>query len=287
MMGYRVLIFGGTGFIGQKVVDALKKETNIVIKIATRQEALVREQDNYVHFDMNRREGLIDQIKNEIVQSDVIINMAGEINEDGLMWKVNHDAPKTIFEIYRSSPKQKKTWIQLSSCGVFDVKFNRDITVESQKTGRNNYEKSKLAFDDYLRGNVDDTINACLLYPSVVISEPDARIQRLYQMLGLRIIRCALSPQWTLNVVKLDYVVDAIIETVESNLKRDGDPQIAPLSELVLNQPALIRDFSRKSGWLNVSYLSQRAVSLSFKLGILNRKLHERLLFLFSNVRYK
>lgn len=287
-MTFKVIILGGTGFIGRAVVKNLSDIDEIELLIGTRNKSRAERNENYFYVDLAERICVDSTIARHLADCDLVLNFAGQIEDESLMWAVNYDGPRKLASLFlRKENPNKKYWIQLSSCGVFEVEFNKDIGLESRRSGRNLYEQTKLSLDEYFKQlGSSDRFQVHTFYPSVVINKDDQRVARLKKLLRTSFFRMFISPKWNLNFVGLDQVVSEITDLVLS-IKRGNWEAPRVGSEKILNQPLNVRCFAQSGDWKNLSSITQWMVEVALGCRFVKGKLQERLLFLFSNVKYK
>ncbi len=133
----KVIIFGGSGFIGSHLVEELKEDYKIVI-ITRRPRSVGKQFDENVTV-LRLRTRDISKIVAEFEDAEAVINLAGE-NVDGRwnkkkMDKIRNsrlDVDSIIARACRSVSKLPKVIIQGSGMGVYGLSRNTiDVTEET------------------------------------------------------------------------------------------------------------------------------------------------------------
>jgi uncharacterized protein len=132
----KIVIAGGSGFIGKKLIDLLIAEGHEVV-ILTRKEKISSKSVSYVVW---LKEGAIPE--KELENVDAFINLAGVSISDG-RWTVKHQrqiynsrmvATGELLRIIETLPKKPSIFINASAIGIYPVSFDAVYTEESIDT---------------------------------------------------------------------------------------------------------------------------------------------------------
>lgn len=130
----RIVIAGGSGFIGEKLSDLLVKEGHTII-ILTRTERVISEAITYVRW---LSEGTTPE--KELENIDVIINLAGVSINDG-RWTEKHKqqiyqsriiATDALLRIVERLPHKPSMFINASAIGIYPVSLEATYTEASK-----------------------------------------------------------------------------------------------------------------------------------------------------------
>ncbi|NRD79697.1 TIGR01777 family protein [Bacillus sp. BRMEA1] len=143
----KIVIAGGSGFIGRKLINLLLNENHEVV-VLTRKEKSSSSQVQYIKW---LEEGIFPE--KEIQKADVIINLAGTSINDG-RWTPKHQneiyesrmtSTDELIRITAALPEKPFVFINASAIGIYPSSFSEVYT-----------EKSKLVADDFLGKTVHD-----------------------------------------------------------------------------------------------------------------------------------
>ena len=153
----KVVIAGGSGFVGRRITDVLLKEGHEVI-ILSRNKQTDRESVKYVRW---LQEGAIPE--NEIDEADVFINLAGVSLNDG-RWTEAHqkqiyesrmEATDELIRIIGKLENKPSVFINASAIGIYPASETAIYTEESSEVatdllGRtvNDWEKKAASLND-------------------------------------------------------------------------------------------------------------------------------------------
>ena len=153
----KVVIAGGSGFVGRRITDVLLKEGHEVI-ILSRNKQTDRESVKYVRW---LQEGAIPE--NEIDEADVFINLAGVSLNDG-RWTETHqkkiyesrmEATDELIRIIGKLEIKPSVFVNASAIGIYPASETAIYTEESSEVatdllGRtvNDWEKKAASLND-------------------------------------------------------------------------------------------------------------------------------------------
>lgn len=204
-----IAVTGASGFIGKQLVPGLLAD-GWRVRVLTRypEKLSVHESVEVYVGDL-----LTSSDWSSFVEgADVLLHAAAEIRSPSLMWAVNVEAPKKLFQAALLAGV--KRWVQLSSVGAYGPRVVGWIDEETPENPRGPYEKSKTFFDDHLRtASKNSGMQICIVRPSNVYG-PQMLNQSLFQMLRMvgRGLFSYIGPTGaSANYVHVDDVVSALV----------------------------------------------------------------------------
>ncbi|MEO1783775.1 NAD-dependent epimerase/dehydratase family protein [Thermodesulfobium sp. 4217-1] len=206
----KVLIFGGTGFIGKKVLDALIANGHSVVVFSHKRKISDEEGIDYVKGDILDSNSVKEALKSK---PDVVINLVGiikEIPDRGITFKAMHyDAAINLIEAIRDFDKNIPL-IQMSANGV---ELGKDIT---------DYFRYKYMTEEKLQSS---GLKYAIIRPSIVVGKDEGIVRDLSFPLSLGIfpipnIDVRFSP------VKVEVVAAKIVEAAENVLNNKSKSSI-------------------------------------------------------------
>ena len=154
-----ILILGAGGLLGNALRERLKNTNNIVgfSHRKNKNKNIIK-----TNYDFTSKENLI------IKRADIIINCIGESNNENRMNEINVNILKKI-ALKISHLKQKKTFIHISTCGIYGSPMNTFINEEYNPFPKTKYSKTKFEGEIILKNNLKTNINLIILRPSQII----------------------------------------------------------------------------------------------------------------------
>ena len=157
-----ILIFGANGILGNIIFKKLLNNYNVIgfSHKSSRNKNIIK--TNYRRLSKNHRS----IIKN----ADVMINCIGEnSNEKNMSYKNIYVLKLISNEINRYS--YKKTFIHLSTCGVYGFTYSDKISEKINPMPNTVYSKTKLNGEKILKQNLNQNIKLIVLRSSQVIGK--------------------------------------------------------------------------------------------------------------------
>ncbi len=214
----RILVTGGSGFIGEKLCAALTSCGHHVA-VLTRDRNRRNGASQFVYGDLSIRGGLANL---NIAEFDVLIHCAGEVKSPVLMRAVHVEGTKQLLELTRRKSlggARELHWVQLSSVGAYGptelAARDRHVTEVSAQNPVGDYETTKtesdhLVLDAAGRGDVTCSI----LRPSNVFGSgmPNQSLLGLISMVKRGLFFYIGRPGAMANYVHVDDVVTALMK---------------------------------------------------------------------------
>jgi len=169
----KILVIGGTGFLGSRVVDCLKKE-NYEVSIFSRSVDERKEKLNY-KGDITREESALEEA---IYDSESVIHCAGKVSynhkDKDILYRLHVDGTVNVVD---SCIKFNKKLIYTSSAAVLGISNNPDGSVEEQlpqieeiKHIKSAYFTTKYIAEREVREGIKELgLDAIILRPSSLI----------------------------------------------------------------------------------------------------------------------
>ena len=217
----KITILGYSGKIGVNLVKALQK-TNHRIFIVTRKKNIKISGIDFIYCDLNKEKNKLDQ---KIKDSDIIINLIGEYQNEKRMYQTNVTLLKNlIYQINHSKLKKKLHFVHLSSCSVYGYYFNsRKLNEYCRLEPNNLYGKTKLLAEEIVIKNSNKFFSYTIIRPSGVIDDK-------YQSSGfLKLINLA-KKRFTIlfgkkdaigNFIHIDDLVELIITVSHKKMAKN------------------------------------------------------------------
>ena len=242
-----ISITGGTGFIGNHLINYLSKNNTNNIRVLTRNNNFISENKNiaFIKGDLSSYSSINQLIENQ----DILINLA-YINSD---YQANINA---IELLVNSCIKYKIKKIIHLSTAIVTGKVNNDIINEDTACmPSNEYEKTKLAIEELLLHLTKDKIELIIIRPTAVFGPGGMNLVKtiesnVYQHWIIKKIRIMLNKYRCLHLVPVQDVVRAIYFLMCSDKKLSGEKFIVS------------RDDKKNN---NYFYIANRIASISNK----------------------
>jgi nucleoside-diphosphate-sugar epimerase len=205
----QISITGATGFIGKRLVRYYQQQGAIVHLLSRNDVPVAGAGTRLFQRDLSISDSndLIDFVDG----SDVVYHCAAELSNVSRMREVNVAGTQKLFDAARGRVGR---WVQLSSVGVYGQPGSGLVDESQAPDPHNEYEKSKLAADEWLREQSRQHGTALtILRPSTVFAD-DMPNQSLFQLIGAiqRGRFCFIgSKRSQMNYVHADNVLAALV----------------------------------------------------------------------------
>jgi len=183
----KILVIGGTGFLGSRIVDHLKKE-NYKVRILSRNADQIKEKLNY-KCDITEKG---DTLEKAVEESDVVIHCAGKVSynpkERDVLQKLHVDGTRNIVKV--CSEKGKKL-IYTSSAAVLGISTNFSGNIEEQLLQIEDIKHNKFAYftTKYLAEEIvkNSELEAIILRPGSLIGPGETSTSKIFDLVNKRI----------------------------------------------------------------------------------------------------
>ncbi len=210
---HNILITGGTGFIGSRLVNQLLK-LDQKVTILTRQKNLPSQQNLTHIFDLNEAE----------FDFDVVINLSGETisqkwteSAKNKIRQSRIDLTKKLVDKINSAAVPPKVFISGSAVGYYGAAQERIFT-ENTRPSEQNLFSQRLCFDwENEAKKVTDQTRLVLLRTGVVIGKNGGIIKKMFLPFYLGLGGKISSGQQYISWIHLDDAINAIIFLIEKN----------------------------------------------------------------------
>ena len=228
----RILILGGSGFIGSNLADRLAKDGHEITLLDKNPPHQKAKNIRYVHGDITEKITMKKAFKN----IDVVYHLASLLAKKGLpdaeYWKVNFEGTKNIFELSLSS--KIKQLVYVSSAGIIKSTKNRPLKEGDPFEPDNAYKQTKIACEKFLTSK-SDKLNITICRPESAYGPRDMGTVGLVKMIkNGRFI----MPTSGKNLINPTYVSDIVqgFELVLMNEKAWGKTFIFAGKEIVTSR---------------------------------------------------
>lgn len=210
-MKRKVVVTGGSGFLGRKISDRLRSEGFHVYQMAMPEEKV--KGDNFFMGNIANPNSF------DFPETDIVIHCAGILESshptDELMFKVNYEGTKNVYKKGKLSGMKK--FIMISTVSSIGPKGKRGIpmTEDTEPEPDDPYGKSKRSAEKFLLENSKrDNITTIILRPTVLYGEGmNIRSSGMKTFTSLKkgIMPLVGGGNTIYNLLYVDNFVDAII----------------------------------------------------------------------------
>ena len=172
----KIFITGGTGFIGQHLIQMLSQDPCELIVLSRKQQPTFWCGSKYINLvkgDLTKPE----TYKDELLKCEVIINIAAEIRDENQMEAINIAGVK---ELAKLAAENDIKIIHISSVGVVGSQYNNNNFIVNESTKcipLNKYEKTKLESEKILlEASSKNNFNLIILRPTNVFGDFDSKM---------------------------------------------------------------------------------------------------------------
>lgn len=204
-----ILITGGTGFIGSRLVARLSSRGHRV-RVLTRYTHSNWKNNSVQLLQCDLLSATTQELAKIIDGNDVVYHCAGQIRDTTVMQSLHVDATKKLASV--ASGKIAR-WVQLSSVGVYGKRSEGIVTEDSDLKPVGAYEITKTRSDEIVNKAAKRKFEVSFLRPSNVYGAamPNNSLFRLISMIKSGRFFFIGKPGAIANYIHVDNVVDALI----------------------------------------------------------------------------
>ena len=218
----KVLVLGGTGFIGARLVNKLR-EVGYHVRVITRKEnctkAINDESVEYIVCDILNHASVSE---NYVNGCSVVFNCAGEIHNKELMRAVHVESVRNIIDVCKKVAREKNQeihWVQLSSVGAYGpptgaANAERVVTEDTPQSPVGSYEITKTEADELVKASAEKKIfTYSILRPSNVYGAemPNNSLRQWAYLIKKNFFFYVGKPNAVSTYVHVDDVVGALL----------------------------------------------------------------------------
>jgi len=218
----KVLVIGGTGFIGARLVKLLTKN-GYYVRILTRNSSLIGQYADNDYIEIMQCD-LLDStfvLENVIDDCSVVFNCVGELHNESLMELLHVDA---TVRLVHACKKVSNTsgfpihWVQLSSVGAYGpstvANFDRNVTEDTIPAPVGTYEVTKTKADEVvITESESDFFSYSILRPSNIYgsSMPNNSIRQWGRIIQKKLFFYVGFREAISTYIHVDDVVDVLM----------------------------------------------------------------------------
>lgn len=217
----RVLVVGGTGFIGRRLLDRLLESGHEVNLVVNKTRPHVEEGPRVKLHRCN----LLDPVnfRGAGFKADLAINVAGQLRVHGLpkehYWKVHYEATKHILE--ECIRFKLKRLVLVSTTGVHGVTGREPVDEDGPIRPSDIYEKTKWEAERYAREFCEgDSLELVVARPALVYGQGDRHLLGLFKAIRWGVFRTIGRGENLVHPVYIDDLVEGLMRCLESPAAR-------------------------------------------------------------------
>lgn len=218
----RVLVTGGSGFIGSKLVQALCAAGHSVHVVSRKnflRQDFGEKPVKLVQVDLLNPDFPLERI---VAGCTVVFNCAGELRDESRMPLLHVDATLRLIEACKRQAMvtgQPIHWVQLSSVGAYgsirkNPRVERVVTETTAPAPVGTYETTKSRADEIVAAAAEDGVfSYAILRPSNVfgVGMPNDSLRQWGRMIGKRMFFYVGAPGAVATYVHVEDVVSALV----------------------------------------------------------------------------
>lgn len=218
----KVLVTGGAGFIGARLVDALCSAGYSVRVLSRKPSLSIASQTSALEIVQG---DLLDEscdLTKFVQGCSVVFNCAGELHDESLMEALHVASTKRLIQACKTvsaSSGRVMHWVQLSSVGAYGPvtdkpNTKRVVTEETIAAPANQYETTKTRADELIvAAAADDAFTYTILRPSNVYGPgmPNNSIRQWAKLIQKRMFFYIGQPDAIATYVHVDDVVSCLV----------------------------------------------------------------------------
>lgn len=217
----KIVITGVSGFVGKDLMKFIDKdlyEITAITRNRSKLESILDSSIKIVEADLSD----IGSLKRALENQDILVNLAAEVRNQGLLAKTNIQGTKNLIEAIKTTGIKKV--IHLSSVGVVGKPYNaKSISIyeNCDPTPQNEYERTKLISEQIFVNAANEKLFELIVFrPTNVFGEnhPFNALLNLMQTIEKQ-KTLALSNGAKVNYVYVSDVSFAILSAIEGRIR--------------------------------------------------------------------
>jgi len=213
----RVLVTGGTGFVGSRLVEALLARGHQINLLVNRTQPVIPEGPSVKYHRCDLTDPV--NFRSAGFKSDAAVNVAGQLRVPGLpdehYWKVHYEATKHVLE--ECTRFKLKRLVQVSTTGVYGVTGRNPVGEEGPIAPSDIYEKTKWEGERYAREYCSDgKLDLVVARPGLVYGPGDRHLLGLYKAIKWGVFRVIGEGQNFVHPIFIDDLTEGLVACVES-----------------------------------------------------------------------
>ena len=216
----QVLVLGSSGRLGKHLVKYLIKENFFVYAHYFKNKVNFNSKNvKTIKFDIND----IDDINLQYLKNiKYIINCIGELNNKSKIYNTNSKSLLLfIKKLKKINSTNIKTWIQISSIGVYGDTNEIKIDETSKCKPNNDYEKSKYQFENMLKSECSDKLLKYFILRPSIIYGPNIRnnvINGLIRIAKLHFFLIPKNKNHSCPFIDVRDVCEAVVQIIKEKI---------------------------------------------------------------------
>lgn len=178
----KILITGVNGFLGEEIAKFFLSKKKFLVfgsDISSKKNSKF----SFINCDLTKS---FEILENEIqkIKPDIIVHCAAKIFEETnkkKIWELNYYSTKKLYEL--SKKCKVKKFIFISTFSIFEKNYNYFVNENEKPSCINEYGKSKVASENYIRKNVKNIKYYILRCPIIMSKNRGYRISILSDLI--------------------------------------------------------------------------------------------------------
>jgi nucleoside-diphosphate-sugar epimerase len=213
----RVLLTGGTGFIGGRLLTHLLEKGHQVNLVVNRSTPSVPEGPSVKYHRCDLTDPV--NFRSAGFKADAAVNVAGQLRVPGIpdarYWKIHYEATKHVLE--ECTRFKLRRLVQVSTTGVYGVTGRTPVAEDGPIQPSDIYEKTKWEGERYAREYCSDgKLDLVIVRPGLVYGPGDSHLLGLFKAIKYGLFRTIGDGDNFVHPVFIDDLVDGLMLALES-----------------------------------------------------------------------
>jgi nucleoside-diphosphate-sugar epimerase len=219
----RVLLTGGTGFIGSRLLQALLDRGHQINLVVNRTQPSVPEGPAVKYHRCDLTDPV--NFRSAGFKADAAVNVAGQLRVPGIAdehyWKVHYEATKHVLE--ECTRFKLKRLVQVSTTGVYGVTGRAPVGEDGPISPSDIYERTKWEGERYAREYCSDgKIDLVVARPGLVYGPGDRHLLGLYKAIRWGVFRIIGDGENFVHPIFIDDLTAGLVSCLESPAAAGG-----------------------------------------------------------------